>query len=106
MHSFRIVTVVYLPLATADLKTDSYMYAPLSVQEFVQAKKSVPDKLYANVSFWDFAGQSIFYNTHQVFLAHKTIYLLVTNIEEKIDSAVTDEGNDAFEQYGGNGWYI
>ena len=78
------------------------MYA----QEFVQARKSVPDKQYADVSFWDFAGQSIFYNTHQVFLARRTIYLLVTNIEESIDSAVTDGENVASGNYGKQGGYI
>lgn len=31
-------------------------------------------------SMWDFAGQSVYYNTHQFFLSPKGIYLLVWNV--------------------------
>ncbi|KNC51476.1 leucine-rich-repeat protein [Thecamonas trahens ATCC 50062] len=31
-------------------------------------------------SVWDFAGQSVYYNTHQFFLSHRAIYVLVWNI--------------------------
>ena len=28
-------------------------------------------------SMWDFAGQSVYYNTHQFFLTSRAVYLLV-----------------------------
>ncbi|RNA37676.1 serine threonine- kinase pats1 [Brachionus plicatilis] len=31
-------------------------------------------------SMWDFAGQSVYYNTHQFFLSSRSIYLLVWNV--------------------------
>ena len=32
-----------------------------------------------NYSVWDFAGQSVYYNTHQFFLSNRAIYLLLWN---------------------------
>ena len=29
---------------------------------------------------WDFAGQSVYYNTHQFFLSSRAIYILVWNV--------------------------
>ncbi|XP_053390918.1 uncharacterized protein LOC128553766, partial [Mercenaria mercenaria] len=43
-----------------------------------------------NISVWDFAGQYAFYNTHQVFLSRRAIYLIVTNMSKDL----TDEVND------------
>ena len=31
-------------------------------------------------SVWDFAGQTVFYNTHQFFLTNRSLYLLLWNI--------------------------
>lgn len=31
-------------------------------------------------SMWDFAGQSVYYNTHQFFLSSRAVYLLVWNV--------------------------
>jgi GTPase SAR1 family protein len=36
------------------------------------------DKL--TFSMWDFAGQSVYYNTHQFFLTSRAVYLLVWNV--------------------------
>ncbi len=46
------------------------------------------DNDYADVSFWDFAGQSVFYNTHQSFLSSRAVYLLVADISKHINDVV------------------
>ena len=42
------------------------------------------DKLYGEDDIysvlWDFAGQSVYYETHQLFLTSKAIYLLVYDL--------------------------
>ncbi|XP_053382036.1 uncharacterized protein LOC128549418 [Mercenaria mercenaria] len=44
----------------------------------------------AEVSLWDFAGQSEFYATHQVFLSKNAVYLLVTDISKDAEDIVLD----------------
>jgi GTPase SAR1 family protein len=36
----------------------------------------------AIVSLWDFAGQFVYYATHQLFFSPRSIYLLVVNMED------------------------
>jgi hypothetical protein len=45
----------------------------------------------ADVSIWDFAGQSVFYTTHQFFLSHRVIYLLLTNVTQPLNGKVAGE---------------
>ncbi|XP_053406953.1 uncharacterized protein LOC128559434 isoform X2 [Mercenaria mercenaria] len=45
----------------------------------------------ADLSVWDFAGQHVFYGTHQVFLSKRAVYLLVTDLSEHVDNIVDDE---------------
>ena len=40
----------------------------------------LPDSSYLTYSMWDFAGQSVYYNTHQFFLSSRAVYLLVWNV--------------------------
>jgi GTPase SAR1 family protein len=40
----------------------------------------LPDKSQLTYSIWDFAGQSLYYNTHQFFLSPRGVYLLVWNV--------------------------
>ncbi|XP_070571189.1 probable serine/threonine-protein kinase pats1 [Ptychodera flava] len=39
-------------------------------------------------SLWDFAGQSIYYITHQVFLSSRVIYILVTDLTKSLDDTL------------------
>ncbi|XP_070562192.1 probable serine/threonine-protein kinase roco4 [Ptychodera flava] len=39
-------------------------------------------------SLWDFAGQSIYYITHQVFLASRVIYILATDLTKSLDDTL------------------
>ncbi|XP_052813150.1 uncharacterized protein LOC128240533 [Mya arenaria] len=43
------------------------------------------------ISMWDFAGQYIFYATHQVFLTPRAVYLLVLDLTKDLDDFVIDE---------------
>ena len=43
------------------------------------------------ISVWDFAGQFIFYATHQVFLTARAVYLLVLDLSKDLKEFVTDE---------------
>jgi GTPase SAR1 family protein len=37
----------------------------------------LPDRSELTFSMWDFAGQSVYYNTHQFFLTSRAVYLIV-----------------------------
>ncbi|XP_045161687.2 probable serine/threonine-protein kinase roco6 isoform X2 [Mercenaria mercenaria] len=49
------------------------------------------DEVLCDLSLWDFAGQNIFYATHQAFLSQRAIYLLVLDISKHIDDTVQDD---------------
>jgi GTPase SAR1 family protein len=54
------------------------------IEEVVQNE----EKGDGNVSIWDFAGQDMFYSTHQVFLCKRAVYLLITDISKDINENV------------------
>jgi hypothetical protein len=39
---------------------------------------------------WDFAGQTVYYNTHQFFLSNRAVYLLMWNIRLGYEHAGLD----------------
>lgn len=39
----------------------------------------------AVVSLWDFAGQFVYYATHQLFFSPRSVYLLVLNLAEDLE---------------------
>lgn len=43
------------------------------------------------ISLWDFAGQFVFYSTHQLFHSRNAIYLLVFDLHKNLDAPVKDE---------------
>lgn len=44
----------------------------------------------ALVSLWDFAGQFVYYATHQLFFSPRCIYLLVLNLDQNLDQTLHD----------------
>ncbi|PAA48002.1 hypothetical protein BOX15_Mlig030627g5 [Macrostomum lignano] len=43
-----------------------------------------------NFSTWDFAGQKVYYNTHQFFLTHRAVYLLLYTVRTGYEHAGLD----------------
>ncbi|XP_052759659.1 uncharacterized protein LOC128202664 [Mya arenaria] len=41
-------------------------------------------------SVWDFAGQTVYYNTHQFFLSNRAVYLLLWNVRQGYEHAGLD----------------
>ncbi|KAK3598936.1 hypothetical protein CHS0354_036252 [Potamilus streckersoni] len=46
---------------------------------------------YAALAMWDFAGQYVFYTTHQTFLTSRAIYLLVIDLSQQIKDLIKDD---------------
>ncbi|XP_061175597.1 uncharacterized protein LOC133184524 [Saccostrea echinata] len=44
-----------------------------------------------SITFWDFAGQTVFQTTHQAFMSSKAVYLLVTDVSLPMDHVITDD---------------
>ena len=57
----------------------------------VKARKRGINLNLAPVTILDFAGQEVFYSTHQSFLTHHGIYVLVINGSLKLDSEIPSE---------------
>ncbi|KAL3889374.1 hypothetical protein ACJMK2_001718, partial [Sinanodonta woodiana] len=45
---------------------------------------------YAALGLWDFAGQYVFYTTHQTFMTSRAIYLLVIDLSQQITDLIKD----------------
>ncbi|XP_053386498.1 uncharacterized protein LOC123537921 isoform X1 [Mercenaria mercenaria] len=75
------------------------------IKEVQHKSASEEDTNTADVSVWDFAGQHVFYATHQVFLSRRAVYLLVTDISKHAEDIVLDD--DCFpDSKGANHWKI
>jgi hypothetical protein len=42
------------------------------------------------VNFWDFAGQEVYYTTHQFFLSERSLFIVVYNLERPIEDSRVD----------------
>ncbi|KAK3588518.1 hypothetical protein CHS0354_022993 [Potamilus streckersoni] len=68
-----------------------------AVIEIIQLVNKNTDKLenitmeYATLAMWDFAGQYVFYTTHQTFLTCRAIYLLVIDLSQQITELIKDD---------------
>ncbi|KAL3854638.1 hypothetical protein ACJMK2_013899, partial [Sinanodonta woodiana] len=68
-----------------------------AVMEIIQLINANSDKLeknteeYATLGMWDFAGQYVFYTTHQTFLSYRAIYLMVIDLSQQITAIINDE---------------
>ncbi|KAK3579981.1 hypothetical protein CHS0354_025301 [Potamilus streckersoni] len=48
-------------------------------------------KIFCDVTLLDFAGQFVFYTTHQTFMSWRTIYLLVTDMSKSLEDLVKED---------------
>ena len=68
-----------------------------AVREIIRLVNANSDKLdksfeeYAKLGTWDFAGQYVFYTTHQTFLSCRAVYLLVLDLSQQITALIQDE---------------
>lgn len=62
-------------------------------------KENMTSENLVECDFWDFAGQKEYYATHQTFCSQDSIYLIVADINEKIEDTQPDEH---FNHIGGN----
>ncbi|XP_070556135.1 probable serine/threonine-protein kinase roco11 [Ptychodera flava] len=86
----------------ADLKhqgeTDSVFFS--RIQDRLRKVQDV-GLIDTHYSLWDFAGESLYYITHQAFLGNRVIYLLVTDLTKSLDDIVTATLN--VQKSGGEG---
>lgn len=52
-------------------------------------KSKFPNRPKVNVSFWDFAGQELYYVTHQFFLSEGSIFLIVFDLRKPIEQSLS-----------------
>lgn len=45
------------------------------------------------LSFWDYAGQTTYYSTHQAFMSPHAVYLIVFDLSKDFDTKLTDNLN-------------
>ncbi|KAL3854526.1 hypothetical protein ACJMK2_013791 [Sinanodonta woodiana] len=82
------------PDAISDVAKENEKKDPL--MEILQMVNANSDKLeksieeYAKLGIWDFAGQYVFYTTHQTFLSYRAVYLLVLDLSQQITELVKD----------------
>ena len=43
------------------------------------------------IDVWDFAGQIIYYTTHQMYLSGRSVYFLVFNMSKPLNDSVQEE---------------
>ena len=54
-----------------------------------------------HVHAYDFAGQSLYYSTHQYFMSPSSVYILVISLEEPVDHTYVDFWMEAIKNTGG-----
>ncbi|KAL3854523.1 hypothetical protein ACJMK2_013788, partial [Sinanodonta woodiana] len=83
------------PEAVSDVAKEHEKKEPLmEILQMVNANSDNHEKSmeeYAKLGMWDFAGQYVFYTTHQTFLSYRAVYLLVLDLSQKITELVKDE---------------
>nr|XP_054764610.1 uncharacterized protein LOC129271251 [Lytechinus pictus] len=90
--TFNLVTsqVERLLKEAEDGKTD--------LLEDMETHQDKSKKIILNI--WDFAGQAVYYTTHQVFLSSRAVYILVFNLTHDLDGSAQTQirrGDDALE---------
>lgn len=82
---------IYEPIST--LSTDGIAISTCSFHWKNEGEKKLPrlaDEFDVNISWWDFAGQELYYTTHQFFLSGRSIFVVVWNLEKPIEESRVD----------------
>lgn len=70
-----------------DDQDDNEKYALLKIMDVLKQLSSESD-LRPRITFLDFAGQSVYYAFHQIYLSPKTCYILVVDMSKRFDEQV------------------
>lgn len=79
---------IYEPIST--LSTDGIAISTCSFHCKNDGEKRIPrlaEDFDVNISWWDFAGQELYYTTHQFFLSGRSIFVVVWNLEKPIEES-------------------
>ena len=83
---------------TSDDSTDFEIINILNNQDMRTAKRVIeesyqkgPRPKEAHVSLWDFAGQFVYYATHQLFFSPRSIYILTLNMKEDLEKTLKED---------------
>jgi len=82
---------IYEPIST--LSTDGIAISACSFRWKNEGDKKIArlaDEFDVNISWWDFAGQELYYTTHQFFLSGRSIFVVVWNLEKPIEDSRVD----------------
>ncbi|GAM18438.1 hypothetical protein SAMD00019534_016130 [Acytostelium subglobosum LB1] len=66
-------------ISTDGIVIDNWVF-PGMFEELDENNRLVKKKQDINLSVWDFAGQEIYYTTHQFFLSERSVYLVAWNV--------------------------
>ncbi|XP_022319192.2 uncharacterized protein LOC111121981 isoform X2 [Crassostrea virginica] len=61
------------------------------LEELLQMSEKFLENETGSITFWDFAGQTVFQTTHQAFMSPKAVYLLVTNASRPMCEQIDDD---------------
>ena len=76
--------------------TQARVYTDVGMQEMVQnapSKATQYDPESLNVTLWDFAGQTIFHNTHSVFISEEGVPIITFNASVELTSEINPRDN-------------
>lgn len=71
-------------------KDENYSEILNAITEELNNELSSRKHLPTQVTFLDFAGQSMYYAFHQIFLSPKTFYILVVDMTKRLDDKVEE----------------
>lgn len=71
-------------------KDENYSEVLNAITEELNNELSGRKHLPTQVTFLDFAGQSMYYAFHQIFLSPKTFYILVVDMTKRLDDKVEE----------------
>ncbi|XP_062578528.1 uncharacterized protein LOC134240459 isoform X2 [Saccostrea cucullata] len=61
------------------------------LEELLQMSSNFLQNETGSITFWDFAGSTVFHSTHQAFMSSKAVYLLVTDASLPMNHFIMDD---------------
>lgn len=86
-------------------KDENYTTLLNDIKKELDRELSDKNHLPPRVTFLDFAGQSMYYAFHQIYLSPKTFYILVVDMTKKLDGKVDKVDKLITKDWGSPGQY-